>query len=147
MTHPPIGIDLGTTYSAVAVFDEKGEPRLLPNIEGKYLTPSVVFFEADGNIVVGEVAKDARADHPEQVVEFIKRSMGTDRKFFYANREFTPIELSGLILKKLKQDAEAALGVPITKAVVTCPGVFRRGTAGCDREGRYHCRVERAVSG
>lgn len=124
MTHPPIGIDLGTTYSAVAVFDEKGEPRLLPNLEGKYLTPSVVFFEADGNIVVGEVAKDARADHPEQVVEFIKRSMGVDRKFFYANREFTPIELSGLILKKLKQDAEAALGVPITRAVVTCPAYF-----------------------
>ncbi len=124
MSNIPIGIDLGTTYSAVAAIDEEGIPHLLPNSEGKYITPSVIFFEDEHNIVVGEVAKDARVDVPDQVAEFIKRSMGTDRKFNYIGQEFTPIGLSGLILKKLKTDAEAALGKPITKAVITCPAYF-----------------------
>lgn len=124
MSNIPIGIDLGTTYSAVAAIDEEGVPRLLPNAEGQYITPSVIFFEDEHNFVVGEVAKDACVDVPDRVVEFIKRSMGTDRKFFYIGQEFTPIGLSGLILKKLKTDAEAALGQPITKAVITCPAYF-----------------------
>lgn len=124
MSNIPIGIDLGTTYSAVAAIDEEGIPHLLSNAEGKYITPSVIFFEDEHNIVVGEVAKDARVDVPDQVAEFIKRSMGTDRKFNYIGQEFTPIGLSGLILKKLKTDAEAALGKPVTKVVITCPAYF-----------------------
>ncbi len=123
MSTVPVGIDLGTTYSAVATIGETGEVSLLPNKEGKYLTPSVILIE-DGNIVVGEVAKDARADMPAAIVEFIKRSMGTERRFYYANQEFSPIELSSLILKKLKTDAEAALGSPITQAVITVPAYF-----------------------
>lgn len=123
MSTVPIGIDLGTTYSAVAIVSETGEAQLLPNREGKYLTPSVILVE-EGNIVVGDVAKDARIDMPTSTVEFIKRSMGTERRFFYANREFSPIELSSLILKKLKADAEAALGSPIIQAVITVPAYF-----------------------
>ncbi len=125
MSQPPIGIDLGTTFSAVATLDEKGNVNLLPNASGDTLTPSVVFFETLDNIVVGQVAKDARVDFPDRVAEFIKRSMGTDRTFFFADQEFTPTEVSAIILKKLVQDAAAALsGVEIKKAVVTCPAYF-----------------------
>lgn len=125
MSNLPIGIDLGTTYSAVATLNAKGGVHLLPNSEGSLLTPSAIFFESPGNIIVGQIAKDARVDTPDSVVEFIKRSMGTERKFRYVNEEFTPAELSAIILKKLKRDAELALGGQrITKAVVTCPAYF-----------------------
>ncbi len=124
MSHPPIGIDLGTTYSSVAVIDDQGNHRILPNAEGQYLTPSVVFFEEGGNIVVGEIAKDARADFPESVVEFVKRSMGTNRKFMYGGQTFTAPEVSAIVLKKLKQDSEQALGQPISQAVITTPAYF-----------------------
>lgn len=125
MSHPAIGIDLGTTFSAVATLDAKGNVKLLPNTSGDTLTPSVVFFESPSNIVVGAVAKDARVDYPDSVAEFIKRSMGTDRKFYFSDQEFTPTEISAILLKKLVQDAEAALeGVEITQAVVTCPAYF-----------------------
>lgn len=125
MSNIPIGLDLGTTYSAVATLDAKGGVYLLPNSEGTLLTPSVIFFESAENIIVGQVAKDARMDTPDAVVEFIKRSMGTERKFRYGDQEFTATELSAIILKKLKQDAETVLGgQQITKAVVTCPAYF-----------------------
>ncbi len=125
MSQPPIGIDLGTTYSAVASINDQGNVYLLPNSEGGTLTPSVVFFEAPGKLVVGQVAKDARADHPSEVIEFVKRSMGTDRRFKFQGQDFTPTEISAIILKKLKQDSEAALGgIPIQQAVVTCPAYF-----------------------
>lgn len=125
MSQPPIGIDLGTTFSAVATLDDNGVVQLLPNSEGTLLTPSVAYFENAGNIVVGQVAKDARADVPTNVIEFVKRSMGTDRKYRFWEQDFTSIDISAIILKKLKQDAEAALGgIPITQAVVTCPAYF-----------------------
>lgn len=123
MTTTPIGIDLGTTYSAVGAVDSSGEVQLLPNAEGHYLTPSVIFFEGD-NIVVGDIAKEARVEQPDATVEFIKRSMGTERRFYLNERDHTPIELSALILKKLKVDAEAALGTSVTQAVITCPAYF-----------------------
>jgi len=124
MSQPPIGIDLGTTYSSVAVVDDQGNHRILPNAEGQYLTPSVVFFEEGGNIVVGDIAKDARADFPENVVEFAKRSMGTNRKYMYGGQTLTAPGVSAVILKKLKQDAEQVLGQPITEAVITVPAHF-----------------------
>lgn len=125
MSQPPIGIDLGTTYSAVASLDDKGNIYLLPNSEGGTLTPSVVFFENHGKLVVGQVAKDARVDRPSDVIEFVKRSMGTDRRFNFQGQDFTPTEISAIILKKLIQDAEASLeGTPIKRAVVTCPAYF-----------------------
>src|SRR4051794_1378130 len=106
MADSAIGIDLGTTYSAVAYIDETGTAKILPNAEGDDLTPSVIYFEGPGNIVVGQVAKDARIDEPEKVVEFIKRQMGKSAKFRYVGQEFTATELSGIILQKLKNDAE-----------------------------------------
>lgn len=125
MSQPPVGIDLGTTYSAVASLDDKGTVYLLPNSEGSTLTPSVVFFESPGKLVVGQVAKDARADHPGDIIEFVKRSMGTERRFKFQGQNFTPTEISAIILKKLKQDAEASLeGIQVKQAVVTCPAYF-----------------------
>lgn len=124
MSSTPIGIDLGTTYSAVAVLDAQGDVRLLPNAEGDYLTPSVIFFEEVNKVIVGQVAKDARNDAPERVIEFIKRAMGTDYAFSFDKNLYSPIELSSLILKKLRQDAQAALSQPVTQAVVTCPAYF-----------------------
>jgi len=125
MTDKPIGIDLGTTYSAVATLNDKGDVVLVQNQEGGLLTPSVIFFESESNIVVGDVAKDARAEFPESVSEFVKRWMGQDKEFRYVSRKFTPTELSAIILKKLKRDAEVALGIEtITKAVITCPAYF-----------------------
>jgi molecular chaperone DnaK len=124
MTHKPIGIDLGTTYSAVATLNDKSDIVLLQNLEGNLLTPSVIFFESESNIVVGDVAKDARAEYPDQVSEFVKRWMGQTKEFRYLGRKFTPTELSAIILKKLKHDAEAALGGEIKKAVITCPAYF-----------------------
>ena len=123
MSTTPIGIDLGTTYSAVAVVNEKGEVNLLPNAEGDYITPSVVCFEGD-NIIAGAVAKDARVNMPDATAEFVKRSMGTNRQFLFGGIEYSPTEISALILKKVKKDAEAALGTPITEAVITCPAYF-----------------------
>ena len=102
MSATPIGIDLGTTYSAVAVVNEKGEVQLLPNAEGDYVTPSVVCFEGD-NILAGAVAKDARIDIPDATAEFVKRSMGTNRRFHFGGQEFSPTELSAVILKKLNR--------------------------------------------
>lgn len=127
MTTTPIGIDLGTTYSAVAALAPDGDIRLLPNAEGESLTPSVLFFESPQRVIAGKVAKDARADHPERVVEFVKRSMGTDHTFAFDHELYSPIELSSLILKKLKQDAEAALGQRIHQVVITCPAYFGTG--------------------
>lgn len=125
MPQTPIGIDLGTTYSAVATIDENGSVYLLPNSEGSTLTPSVVFFEGSNSLIVGQVAKDARADNPTEVIEFVKRSMGTERRFAFQGEDFSPTEISAIILKKLKQDAEAALeGMKISDAVVTCPAYF-----------------------
>lgn len=125
MPSTPIGIDLGTTFSAVAVLDESGTLKLLPNAEGAYLTPSTIYFENQDNVVVGEVAKDARAEEPERVAEFVKRSMGTEYTFICDNDVYSPIELSSFILRKLKADVETALGHPVTDAVITCPAYFQ----------------------
>lgn len=124
MTITPVGIDLGTTYSAVAVLEATGEVRLLHNAEGVYLTPSVLLFDGANQVVVGAVAKEARADTPELVAEFVKRSMGSDYSYAFHGDLYSAVELSSLILKKLKQDAEQALGAPVRQAVITCPAYF-----------------------
>jgi molecular chaperone DnaK len=125
MAQPPIGIDLGTTYSVVATVDEDGEVQILDNAIGQPLTPSAVYFETEDNFVVGQNAKEARADEPTHVIEFIKRQMGTDTTFQLFDQTFTPVDISGIILKKLREDAEAALnGEKIHNAVITCPAYF-----------------------
>ena len=118
------GIDLGTTYSSIAYVDEYGKAVILPNAENQRVTPSVVFFDGD-SIVVGEVAKECSKLYPNEVVSFIKRSMGeSDYAFEYRGKSYRPEEISSYVLRKVAQDAEAALGEKITDVVITCPAYF-----------------------
>jgi molecular chaperone DnaK len=118
-----IGIDLGTTFSAVAVM-EGGQSVIIPSSEGERTTPSVVSITEEGERLVGRVARNQAILHPEHTVRSIKRHMGEDFKIKMWNKEYTPQEISALILAKLKTDAEAYLGEKITKAVITVPAYF-----------------------
>jgi len=119
----PIGIDLGTTYSAVSVVDENGKPRLLANEDGKYLTPSVVLFDDDG-VLVGEIAKDMALASPDRAVSCVKRYMDDpDFVFEYNGKDYTPEMISAEIIKELKSVAEKTLG-QVKQAVITVPAYF-----------------------
>ncbi len=118
-----VGIDLGTTNSVIAVM-EGGEAKVIPNAEGSRLTPSAVGFSKTGERLVGQVAKRQAVTNPERTVLSIKRKMGTDYKAKIDDKEFTPQEISAMILRKLKEDAEAYLGEKIEKAVITVPAYF-----------------------
>lgn len=120
-----VGIDLGTTNSAIAYINKSGKPEIIPNREGGRTTPSVILFEDDKRVVVGEIAKENSIFDPLNVVEFIKTEMGnSDYKFYKDSISYTPEELSSIILRKLKEDAEAFLGQKVDKAVVTVPAYF-----------------------
>ncbi|WP_028549201.1 molecular chaperone DnaK [Paenibacillus sp. UNC451MF] len=118
-----IGIDLGTTNSCVAVM-EGGEAVVIPNPEGNRTTPSVVGFKKDGERVIGETAKRQAITNPDRTVISIKRHMGTNHKENIDGTEYTPQEISAMILQKLKADAEAYLGTSVTQAVITVPAYF-----------------------
>ncbi len=118
-----IGIDLGTTNSCVAVL-EGGDPVVIPNSEGSRTTPSVVGFSKDGERLVGQVAKRQAVANPERTVISIKRDMGSDRKIKIDEKTYSPQEISAMILTKLKQDAEAYIGEPVSQAVITVPAYF-----------------------
>ena len=118
-----IGIDLGTTNSCVAVF-EGGEPVVIPNPEGARTTPSVVAFTKTGERIVGQVAKRQAITNPDKTVMSIKRHMGSDYKVSIDGKTYTPQEISAMTLQKLKADAEAYLGAPVTEAVITVPAYF-----------------------
>jgi molecular chaperone DnaK len=118
-----IGIDLGTTNSCMAVM-EGGEPRILTNSEGGRTTPSVVHITKEGERVVGVAAKRQLIVHPERTISSIKRKMGSDFKVKIDDKEYTPQEISAMVLAKLKRDAEASLGEKITQAVITVPAYF-----------------------
>jgi len=118
-----IGIDLGTTNSCVAVM-EGGEAVVIPNAEGSRTTPSVVGFSKTGERLVGQVAKRQAVSNPERTVSSIKRYMGTDHKVNIDGKNYTPQEISAMILQKLKADAEAYLGTKVDKAVITVPAYF-----------------------
>ncbi|MBQ9979197.1 MAG: molecular chaperone DnaK, partial [Clostridia bacterium] len=118
-----IGIDLGTTNSCVAVF-EGGEPVVIPNPEGARTTPSVVAFTKTGERIIGQVAKRQAITNPDKTVMSIKRHMGTDYKVNIDGKVYTPQEISAMTLQKLKADAEAYLGAPVTEAVITVPAYF-----------------------
>lgn len=118
-----IGIDLGTTNSCVAVF-EGGEPVVIPNPEGSRTTPSVVGFSKSGERMVGQVAKRQAITNPERTVSSIKREMGKNYKVSIDDKNYTPQEISAMILQKLKADAEAYLGETVSKAVITVPAYF-----------------------
>ena len=113
-----IGIDLGTTNSCVAVM-EGGEPVVIANAEGNRTTPSVVAFSKTGERMVGQVAKRQAVTNADRTISSIKRHMGTDYKVDIDGKKYTPQEISAMILRKLKADAEAYLGQPVTEAVIT----------------------------
>jgi len=118
-----IGIDLGTTNSCVAVM-EGGEPKVIANSEGNRTTPSVVAFGKDGERIVGEPAKRQAVANPEKTITSIKRHMGTDHSDKIDGKEYSPQDISAMILQKLKADAEAYLGEKVTEAVITVPAYF-----------------------
>ena len=118
-----IGIDLGTTNSCVAVM-EGGEPVVIPNSEGGRTTPSVVAFSKNGERLVGQVAKRQAITNAERTIQSIKRQMGSDHKARIDDKDYTPQEISAMILQKLKTDAEAYLGTKVTQAVITVPAYF-----------------------
>ena len=118
-----IGIDLGTTNSVVAVM-EGGEPTVIANAEGSRITPSVVGFSKNGERLVGQLAKRQAVSNPDHTFSSIKRYMGTDHKVNVDGKEYSPQEISAMILQKLKADAESYLGETVTQAVITVPAYF-----------------------
>ncbi len=140
MTGAAIGIDLGTTFCAVAHVTARGVPEIIPNAEGERLTPSVLFLPGD-DVLVGSFAQDAGAALPGQVAAFVKRHMGDDGWRFVperSDRAWSAVELSAAILRKLRRDAELHLGEPVTHAVITVPAYFgereRRATVRAGQE-------------
>lgn len=118
-----VGIDLGTTHSLVAAWAD-GAARLIPNALGSVLTPSCVGIDDDGRVLVGEAARDRLQTHPQLTASLFKRYMGSSRTVRLGDRDYRAEELSALLLRSLKADAEACLGVPVTEAVVTVPAYF-----------------------
>jgi molecular chaperone DnaK len=118
-----VGIDLGTTNSVVSVL-EGGEPTVIANAEGARTTPSIVAFAKNGEVLVGEVAKRQAVTNVDRTVRSVKRHMGEDWKVTIDGKDFTPQQISAFILQKLKRDAEAYLGEPVTDAVITVPAYF-----------------------
>src|SRR4051812_38292612 len=118
-----VGIDLGTTNSVVTVL-EGGEPNVIANAEGSRTTPSVVAFAKNGEVLVGEVAKRQAVTNPDRTIRSVKRHMGTDWSVDIDGKHFTPQQISAFVLQKLKRDAEAYLGEPVTDAVITVPAYF-----------------------
>ncbi len=125
MSATVFGIDLGTTFSAIAHVDEFGQPQVILNAENSATTPSVVYFESLSNVIVGQPARESGRIDPANYVELIKRNMGDpDHRRYLHGQEFRPEQISALILAKLKKDAEEALGRPVTDAVITVPAYF-----------------------
>lgn len=118
-----VGIDLGTTNSLVAYFSPEG-PKIIPNRLGKHLTPSIVSVDEDGNVYVGETAKERMSLYPDSVASTFKRSMGSDREYVLSGKRYRAEELSSLVLRALKEDAEAFLGESVTEAVISVPAYF-----------------------
>ncbi len=118
-----VGIDLGTTNSLIACFTEDG-PKIIPNRLGKNLTPSVVSVDEEGNVYVGETAKERMSLYPDSVAQTFKRSMGTEREYILSGKKFKPEELSSMVIRALKEDAESYLGEEITEAVISVPAYF-----------------------
>lgn len=118
-----VGIDLGTTNSLIAYFTEEG-PKIIPNRLGKNLTPSVVSVDEEGTVYVGETARERMSLYPDSVAMAFKRSMGTEREYQLSGHRFKPEELSSMVLRALKEDAESYLGEEITEAVISVPAYF-----------------------
>ena len=118
------GIDLGTTYSAVTVMNDVGLAEIVKNFIGEDTTPSVIYFEADGSVLVGSQAKQTQVSDPENACSLIKRHMGEDYPLEFRGKSFSPESLSALILKELVNSANSQNGLDIRKAVITVPAYF-----------------------
>src|SRR4051794_29833394 len=121
-----VGIDLGTTFSAIAYIDEHGKQQVIPNRENERLTPSVILFNGQ-SAIVGTVARQSAVSEAEKIVDFVKREMGKPMEQFHREfdgKKYSAEALSALILKKLKLDAEYYLGQPVNDAVITVPAYF-----------------------
>jgi len=142
-----IGIDLGTTNSLAAVWRD-GRAQLIPNSLGEVLTPSCVSLDADGSVLVGRAARERLQTHPERTAAVFKRYMGSDKTIRLGARDFRPEELSALILKALKADAEALLGEPVDEAIITVPAYFSDGQRKATRAAGQMAglRVERLLN-
>ena len=124
MAQPPIGIDLGTTYSAIAAINPAGRPEIVPNTDGDRVTASAVFFQSDGTAVVGQSAVDVAGAYPDRVVRWVKRELGNpDWRVDVDDRSYSAVDISAMVLAKVKEDAEARLGT-LEHAVVTVPAYF-----------------------
>ena len=128
-----VGIDLGTTNSEIAVV-RNGQVEVIPIAAGKRILPSMVGIGDDGALLVGEAARNQYAVHPERTVRSIKRRMGEDSRVLMAGREYAPQEISALILRRLKDLAQAHLGVEVNKAVITVPAFFSDAQRQATRE-------------
>jgi molecular chaperone DnaK len=125
-TRKAVGVDLGTTFSAVAHIDAYGKPQIIPNAETERITPSVIFFDGT-NVIVGTLAKNSAVAEPEKIVDFVKREMGKPKEQFhreFGGKIYSAEELSALIIRKLKADAEKYLDQPVTDVVITVPAYF-----------------------
>ena len=140
-----IGIDLGTTNSCVAVM-EGGEPTVIVNAEGNRTTPSVVAFSKNGERLVGQVAKRQAVTNPDRTIISIKREMGTNHKVSIDGHDYTPPEISAMILQKLKADAESYLGETVSEAVITVPAYFSDAHRGPGGQA-HHQRADRGRAG
>lgn len=121
-----VGIDLGTTFSAIAYLNDYGKPEVIPNLEGDRTTPSVIFFDDDGEVIVGKEALNQSITDPKRTVRFVKREMGNPSfRLNVDGKEYLPEDLSAMILRKLKKDAEERLSKEITKAVISVPAYFK----------------------
>lgn len=130
-----VGIDLGTTASAISYINVYGKPEIIPNQEGDRTTPSVIFFEGDGTPIVGKEARNLALVEPTRVVRFIKRELGNPSfRFNVDGRDYFPEDLSAMILRKLKNDAEAYLGQQVNKAVISVPAYFKDAQRECIRQ-------------
>ena len=142
-----IGIDLGTTNSLVAYFTEEG-PKIIPNRLGKNLTPSVVSVDENGQIFVGETARERMLLYPDTAASVFKRSMGSEKEYKLGEKSFKAEELSSFILRALKEDAESFLGEPVEEAVVSVPAYFndarRKATKRAGEMAGF--KVERIIS-
>src|SRR5256885_6919883 len=121
-----VGIDLGTTYSAIAHIDNYGKPQIIPNTETERITPSVICCDGT-NVIVGTVAKNNAVAEPEKIVDFVKREMGKPKEQFtrdFGGKVYSAEELSALIIRKMKADAEKYLEQQVTDAVITVPAYF-----------------------
>ena len=118
-----IGIDLGTTNSLVSVWGEKGL-TMVPNALGEFLTPSVISFDEDGTTYIGQTARERLITHPESTFQEFKRDMGSNRRYEAFGKQYTATDLSAILLRQLKEDAEAFLGEPVEDAIISVPAYF-----------------------